>query len=156
MLKNKWLFAILLSLFASLALAAKPTPAHIKKVEKLLEISHFDTLVESQINTMTAALTKQPQFAKHEQEFKELFAEIIDIKTFKKEAVNTYANTFTEAEIDEMIKINQSPIGQKILSKTPEITKQLMVGMQGNIEKNQKKLEELIVKISLEEKEANS
>ncbi|MGD9590944.1 MAG: DUF2059 domain-containing protein [Candidatus Berkiella sp.] len=151
--KKKYLLSAVLFLVAHLAIAASPTPSHVKKVEQLLEISHFDTLIDSQINNMTQVLVKQPQFAKHEQELKAIFQEIIDVKNLKKETIQAYTDTFSESEVDEMIKINKSPLGQKIINKTPQLTKQLMNNMQTNMAQNQKKLEDLMLKIAKENKE---
>lgn len=150
MLKNKWVLGLLFTLFASIAFAQTPTAAQVKKVEKLLEISHFDKMMEQQMDMIVNSISKQSGSTRYDKEFKELFSEIINIETFKKDMIKAYLKTFTEQEIDEMIKYNQSPLGQKILKKLPELNQQVMASVNMNVEKNKKKIEDLIVKISLE------
>lgn len=152
MLNNKWVIGLLFTLFASIAFAQTPSTAQVKKVEKLLEISHFDKMIETQKDILVSNFSKQPGFAKYENEFREIFSEIMNVESFKKDIIKVYLNTFTDQEIDEIITFNQSPLGQKILEKLPEINQQLMANITNNInvEKNKKKLEELMVKISLD------
>lgn len=150
MLKNKWVLGIIIALFASFAFAQAPTPAQVKKVEKLLEVSEFDRMIEEQKKLMVDAITKQTQLKNHANEFSELFSEILDVKSIKKDMVVLYSETFTEQEIDEMIKFNQSPLGQKVHKKLPEMNKKMMAKMQTNIQQNQKKIQDLFMSIALE------
>jgi hypothetical protein len=151
LLKSKFfVLGMLFSLCASVAFAQTHSSSHVKKVETLLEVVHFDEMMEKNIDLVVNNLTQDPSFASHKKEFKTLFTEIVDYESSKKRMMNAYLNAFTEAEIDEMIKFNQSPLGQKMLKKLPELSQQLMANMQDNVQSNRGKIQDLFVKIALE------
>ena len=149
MLKNKWVFAIIIALFANIAMAEVPK-ARAEKVAKLLEVSHFDNLIEDQRKMMVDAISKQVPLKGHAKEIGDLYSEIMDIPSLKKEMITLYCETFTDDEIDEMIKFNESALGQKIHKKLPGMNKKLMAKMQSNLQQNQKKIQDLFMSIAMD------
>lgn len=146
---NSSCFAVLLLLLPSLSFAHVYTDSEVKKVERLFEISQVDAFVDQQIDLMVTHLTQgDPKLAAHKNEFKTLFVEITNLATQKKHMIDAYLHTFSEAEIDEMIRFNESALGQKILKNVPELSKRAMVHMQTNLQENQKKIEDLYIKIA--------
>lgn len=156
MIKHKSIgLAIALSLFTSIACAGTFSKSHEQKVDKLFEVVHFDQMIENQVDLITKTLTKQPQFAGHEKEFKQLFARMLNNKELKKEMKLAYLKTFTEQEVEQMIEFNQSPVGQKVLAKLPQLTEELMTNVHERIAANQQELQQLIIKIALEQAKEN-
>lgn len=98
-------------------------------------------------------IAQDPSLVNYKIEFKKIFLDIIDSDSIKKNIKVAYLNTFTENEIEEMIKFNQSALGQKILKKMPELNQQVMIGMHENLENNKKKIQDLFVKIAINNKE---
>ena len=68
------------------------------------------------------------------------FAEMKTID-WNKMFADVYASVFTAEEIDGLIKFYQSPLGQKLLSKEPELTKATMQKMQVEMAKIMPKLQ---------------
>jgi len=58
--------------------------------------------------------------------------------------VDAYVQVHTEEEIEELVRFYQSPIGQKMLQKTPELTKLIMQKTQARIQKKMPELEKSI------------
>jgi len=149
--KTSLLLGLIFCLVSTIAISQTPSSTQIKKVEKLLESVHFDQLMEQQIDAIVEAMAGEPSLASHAKEFRTFFIDIMDKENLKKEMMQAYLNSFTEEEIDEMIKFNQSPLGQKILKKMPELTKQISLSMQKNMTKNQDKIRDYFVKVAANE-----
>src|SRR5262245_56994241 len=100
LLKNKVIvIGLILSLFAGSAFA-DVSKSHVKKVEKLLEVVHFDKLIEQQKDLFVNMVMKEPSLAKHKKEFHQLFSEILNSASLKKNMIKSYTEVFTEEEID--------------------------------------------------------
>jgi hypothetical protein len=48
-------------------------------------------------------------------------SDILDWEKLRDQIADIYVQVFTEDELNELIRFYQSPVGQKLLEKTPEI-----------------------------------
>jgi len=70
--------------------------------------------------------------------------------------VDIYAQVFTEEEIEGLLRFYQSPIGQKMLQKTPELTQLILQKTQARIQKKipdlEKSVQSIIGKVNTKQK----
>jgi hypothetical protein len=121
--------------------------AQYRKAEKIFETVNFEKTFDHQLNQLVKSFQSNPLFADHEKELRHLFQGMMDYKALKNQTIQFYAQNFTESELDELIKFNQSPLGQKMQTKLPELSEMIMKQVQHKIADNHDKIEEQMMSI---------
>lgn len=127
-------------------------------LKKLFTLMNTDKMLDDMMNNMIPAMKQQAGAQIQGADAKEKMEKYIEFlmtetkelskKLINEEMVQIYDKHFTATEIKDLIVFYESPTGQKMLAKTPEITKDLMNAMVTKYmpeyqEKLRKKLEEL-------------
>lgn len=148
-------------LAAALAGAAAARPADPATVRELFQELKLQALMESVgqhmrttfSSQMDAMLAKEPLFA-NDAEVKALLDEfgvkVMDI-TFREltseamwdEVVSAYAQVYTQDEIEALLKFYRSPVGRKVVEKTPVLTQQTIALVQRRMPVVQMEIEQL-------------
>ena len=102
--------------------------AHVRAAERLLEVTDAERLNALMIQQMQSAqLAQTPQLAPYADLMQEFFAEHMSWDKVRPETMQLYMEVFTTAELEELITFYQSPLGRKLLAKSPEIMTRAMV-----------------------------
>jgi len=120
-------------------------PASKESIEKMFTLIDMDKMLDSmyaQMDTIFGQMAdefdvdenKKPTMDKFFAQYTELLREEISWQKMKQPIIDVYAEVFTEEEVSELIKFYETPVGQKMLQKMPElmqasmsITKDLMI-----------------------------
>lgn len=152
---KKLLFFSILTIVFTINSIAQDKTADLKV---LFELMKTESMIDAQISNMIPMLKQQAseqiQGSDAQMKFDEylsfMLKEVKELsnKLINEEMIDIYDKHFTHEEIIDLIKFYESPIGKKILEKTPEITADLMNSMMTKFmpefqEKLYKKLEEL-------------
>jgi len=131
--------------------------SHQKLAEELLLIMNVDKQTKemfNQIKEMQRATLKDMGDSEETISFTEkmmdLMAEEMSWEKLKDDYINVYTEVFAKEELRELINFYKSPIGQKYVEKTPEVTRKIMLLSQKHsselMPKIQKMIEEIIGK----------
>ena len=129
-----WVTVIILTF--SLGVAAQED-SHRASVEKLLQITDQDQLLEQIYPQIKQLILGQVQQLDVPQEqtplIEEYFDKIFNVMkeemawdNIKDDFIQLYMSVYTEAEINELIAFYESPVGQKTLEKMPLIMQESM------------------------------
>ncbi|AIR91689.1 DUF2059 domain-containing protein [Pseudomonas cremoricolorata] len=111
------------------------TPSHNAAAEKFLTLANADKLgtpVYMQVQQMFAQRfeqTKAPASKKsvldsYQAKANAALDNAIGWNKLKPKMVNLYTATFTEAELKDLVKFYESPLGRKVLREMPKVTQQ--------------------------------
>lgn len=129
----KKLCVIAILLVASLAGTAHADPAsHRKAVLKLLEVTNSRQILDQMKAQLNESVGKQfdamdldangrEAARKVRKEMAGWLSDVLDWGTMKEMYVDIYTDVFTEDEINELTAFYQSPLGRKMLQKTPAL-----------------------------------
>lgn len=79
-------------------------------------------ITESMPGADTATPEQKKQITDFQQRVMDTVNQNIGWKALKPDFINLYASTYTEEELDGIVAFYKSPIGQKMIEKTPELT----------------------------------
>jgi len=128
-----------------LAEEAKPSDASIKQ---LLEVMHSKGVVDSYMTQVQSTVRDSMQQAGAGQQLNAKQQKILDdfqSKVFDmvKEQLNwadlepgileVYRKSFSQSEVDGMLKFYRTPVGQSVISKMPLVTQQSMASVQSRM-----------------------
>ncbi|MEM7561630.1 MAG: DUF2059 domain-containing protein [Pseudomonadota bacterium] len=127
----KRILCIVILIFISSHANANEADSSKSSVEKLFSLTGIDEQMDAGFEAMLpmienqAASLKLGPSAKNELKniYREWFANDIDRDKVIKSMIDLYADTFTEHEIDELLRFYQSPVGQKFLRESPGLIK---------------------------------
>jgi hypothetical protein len=106
------------------------------KAEELFTLLHMDQMMDQltssvmkQVQTMTESMPgadhATPEQKKLVADFQQRVLDLVNKrlgwKALEPDFINLYASTYTEEELDGIIGFYKSPVGQKMLEKTPEL-----------------------------------
>lgn len=106
------------------------------KAEQLFMLLHMDTMmdqllsgVKKQVQQITESMPgadqatpeQKKQIADFQQRVLDLVNQKLGWKALEPDFITLYASTYTEEELDGIIGFYKSPVGQKMLEKTPEL-----------------------------------
>ena len=106
------------------------------KAEQLFLLLHMDTMmdqlmsgVKKQVQQITQSMPgadqatpeQKKQIADFQQRVMDLVNQKIGWKALEPDFITLYASTYTEEELDGIITFYKSPVGQKMMEKTPEL-----------------------------------
>ena len=127
---------LLTFLFTSLSYA--DTSSHRKAAEEVLILTAVDRMIEpafQQIEQMQLGQLRQmdlPEEAySHAQTYIQRIYQVIAKEmgwdNIKEDYINLYVDVFTESELRELIRFYQTPLGQKLIEKTPVLMQRTML-----------------------------
>jgi hypothetical protein len=115
--------------------ASAATAAHRRAAERILEVTdaeRLNTLMIEQMQQMQ--LSHMPQLAPYADIMKEFFAEHMSWEKVRPETMRLYMEIFTTAELEELAAFYKSPLGKKLLTKSPEIVTRSMALAQNRLQ----------------------
>ncbi|MGI4805246.1 MAG: DUF2059 domain-containing protein [Janthinobacterium lividum] len=110
------------------------TQSHLKAAEDMLVAMDMPNLITTNINNVvkvqSAALSPEKQKV-YSAVMKTFMDKYLNWDNLKKDMSKVYASEFSESEIKQLTKFYQSPLGKKLIEKTPELMqKGMLVGKQ--------------------------
>ena len=125
----KWLSVAVLAVFAVGVFAAELpagkvyTKAEYDVAYKLLDVMNTRSQMDTMRNGMLdMQLKAAPQLLPYKDVFAKFFAKYLNYENIKKEFADIYLDNFTPAEIKELTAFYMTPLGKKVIAKTPDIT----------------------------------
>ena len=159
-MKQIWLSSML-----AIGLLAAPSFAddlsHRKAAAKLLEVTNVQQILEKvkasvevtmrqQLEALKLSQDGREAASKAQQEMMEWFSEFFAWEKTRDMYTEIYVETFTEDELNELIAFNQSPLGQKVLKKMPELVQRSMEKTQQVLREAEPEVKRRLRKIILE------
>jgi len=107
------------------------------KAEQLFILLRMDTMMDQLLSgvrkqvqqiteSMPGADTATPEQKKQIADFQQRVMDTVNgkigWKALEPDFINLYASTYTEEELDGIVAFYKSPVGQKMIEKTPELT----------------------------------
>ena len=116
----------LLLALAGMALgqAAAPVSSHEQAARELYRLLGGEKLAETGAEAMMGVVRENPELAPYEDVFRAWYKKVFSQGDLEGEMVKIYMGAFSEDEIRQLAAFYRTPIGQKALSKMPEVTKQ--------------------------------
>lgn len=110
-------------------------------LEKMFELTDMQAMLDNsyaqmdQIFSQMAKETnisddKKPIYEKHRKKIRAMIVESMSWDKIKEPIIKAYSQVYTKAEVDELNAFYQSPIGQKMIKKMPELMQVSMQIMQ--------------------------
>lgn len=157
---NVFIFLILIALVFPFG-ATADDHTHRAAVEKLLLLMNQDRLVEQMFPQMKQFIFEQmqqqdipaDQYPKLEKYFNQMFdimQEELSWEKMKDDYIQIYTAVYTEEEINELIAFYESPIGQKMTAKMPQLVQESMQVSQKFVQNMMPKIQKLAAEIASE------
>jgi hypothetical protein len=139
------------------SLQAQAEPATRATIEKFLQVTEAANMMDQayqNMDQMTAQMlassgldvAKDPQIQKDMQEMNALVRAEMSWDKLEEPLIALYGNVFSEAELQDIIEFYQSPAGQKMLKRQPELIQGTMVMMQQQMQNLMPKIKALTEK----------
>lgn len=152
-------FGVFLALFiAATAWAAPSDPASDASIEEYLKVSNAEQLVANMKQQMGGfiknamqqaaqgrALTPERQaIVDHmAQQMSDLMSDTLKWDALKPMYMRVYHESFTQSEIDGIIRFYKTPAGKAMINKLPVVMQNVMTEMQGMIKPMQQKMAQI-------------
>jgi len=126
-----------------------------KTVEDLMRVMKMEEQYAKSINIVLDMHTKamgpncNPAMIKV---IKEFYEESAAWKDLKPSIMKAYADTFSEKEIKELTAFYNTPLGQKVLEKQPELQQRIMQLTVAHVQKSAPKLQQKIMEAMQQQK----
>ena len=112
---------IALSLLQPNALRADEA-SHKKAAESLLALMGLEKLLSQSVDQMLALQVQQnPALAPYQAQMKTFLNKYMSWASLKDDMAKVYMAEFTEAELNDLIKFYQTPLGKKTVEKMPSL-----------------------------------
>jgi hypothetical protein len=125
---------------------ATPAPASTREAaaRELFRVFGGMKTTEAGVEAMLASVRTNPQLARYEEVFRAWYLQTMAKSGFEAKIIALYAETFTEQELEDLARFYRSPLGQKALSKVPELMKRgAEIGLEA-AKANQPELERML------------
>jgi uncharacterized protein len=133
-----------LALTITLSGTCQSQPATEQSVRQLLIQQGTDKLMMQTLEQIIQSFKSLPQAQGLSSQYWDSFLADANINELLNLMVPIYMKHFTEADILELLKFYQTPVGQKLIEKTPVITQESMqVGQEWGMKLSQKVFEKL-------------
>jgi hypothetical protein len=114
--------ALLLFAVVPMLNAQDKNSSHYKAAEQMLTLMDMPTVLKKSVDEMVAMQVQQnPSIAPYETVMKEFLAKYMSWDSLKADMVKIYMDEFTEAELGELNKFYQTPVGRKTVEKMPTL-----------------------------------
>ncbi len=141
--------------------APAPTDSHKAAALKLLEVTHTAELLNqtaAQMTGMFSAMSQRPDISEpqkktiqsYQQKASELLKTELTWDKLKDEFVALYTEVYTENELLELTKFYETPLGKKMLAKTPELMARSMQISQKHVQLLVPKMQQLMMQMGKE------
>jgi hypothetical protein len=133
---KRYVAVLLLVLTVGCCCARADDASKRMKAEQLFLLLHMDTMmdqlmggVKRQVQQITESMPgadqatpeQKKQIADFQQRVMDVVNQKIGWKALEPDFITLYASTYTEEELDGIIAFYKSPVGQKMMEKTPEL-----------------------------------
>ena len=110
---------------------------HVSKVDQMLEptIQQLDSMLEQQFAKLAESKDDKRILKKYRKRLVRLVRSKMKWEMMKADIVDIYVNVYTEDEVKEVTKFYQSPIGQKLIAKMPQVMQEAMTVSQKNLQR---------------------
>ena len=105
--------------------------------------SSFNQVIDQRLATQFKIV---PGLKAYEKELRDFISKYLSWSSLKPDMVDTYAREFTEAELREITRYYQSPIGQKALSKLPALRQRSLDTGQRRLQEHLPEFQEMLAK----------
>jgi hypothetical protein len=121
--------------------AADSPKSHRGRVKELFALMDMQRVIDASRDEMLAAQIKaNPMLGQFKDIMSDFLTEHMSWKNLERGFIDDYVETFSQTEIEDMIRFYKTPTGAKAISKMPELLKR---GAQRGVEKVQKHMPEL-------------
>ncbi len=134
---RRYVAVLLIALTVGCCCARADEASKRAKAEQLFMLLRMDTMMDQLMNgvkkqvqqiteSMPGADQATPEQKKQMTDFQQRVMDVVNQKigwkALEPDFINLYASTYTEEELDGIVAFYKSPIGQKMIEKTPELT----------------------------------
>ena len=96
--------------------------SHRKAAESLLNLMGMDHLLDQSVDQMLQMQVQQnPQLAQFQPQMKAFLNKYMSWASMKDDMAKIYADEFSEAELNDLTKFYQTPLGKKTIEKMPSL-----------------------------------
>ena len=149
-------FLALTFLLAAGARAQLPSASHLQAVEELLQAMNLSSVLDRSIDVMLKAqIDANPEIRPYEDLMRQFMAKYLSWESVKPGMMQMYAEAFTEPELRELAAFYRTPLGQKAMTKMPELVQKGSAMGQKAVQDHLPELQEAIAK-RMKESEASS
>jgi uncharacterized protein len=150
--------ALAAALLAIPAFADEPAKPTEESIKKLFEVAHTSSLIDTMMNqvqsttkaNMSRAFAGKELNEQQQQILSDSQTRIFDVvrqelnwKEIEPGMIEVYRDTFTQKEVDGMMKFYSSPTGKAVLDKMPQTMTAMMTRMQARMQNIVPKLQEI-------------
>jgi hypothetical protein len=120
------LLALIFSLAAGAGAQQQPSASQVQAAEELVQAMNVSNGLSDGIDMMLEAQLKaqietNPQLAQFKDIIRQFMAKYLTWESAKPGMVQLYAEAFTEPELRELTTFYKTPLGQKTITKLPEL-----------------------------------
>jgi uncharacterized protein len=134
-------------LFAAGAQAQQPSASHVQAVEEMLQVMNVSVALDRTIDLMLQAqIDANPEIKPYEDIMRQFLAKYLSWESLKPEMIQMYAEAFTEPELHELAAFYRTPLGQKAMTKMPELVQKGSAMGQKAVQDHLPELQEAIAK----------
>jgi hypothetical protein len=123
------------------------TPEKAQAINRLLKITGMDKLQLQIIDQMIAQMKAQPAFQSIPDEFWSKFRQKVNTQGLTDLLIPIYSKYYTLADVNDLIAWYQTPLGKKVVTSMPGITKE---SMQAGTEWGQKLAQDVVHEMDAE------
>ena len=156
---------LITTLLISISLVTTLCASKETQIEKMLKLTNVSDMMKPVLDQMQVQLDRQfqPQATssakkaivkKYTNEIVSTTKAALKWDKIKKPFIELYMKVYSEAEINELIKFYESPIGKKMIAKMPELMKETMALSQEIMRPMIPKVQAIAMKMSKELKES--
>ena len=137
--------ALVLALCLASAQAQADDASHLASVQELFKVMHMDETMAKSIDAMLDQQVKQnPLIGRFRAVMSAFLQKHMSWQSIEPEMAKIYMQEFTEAEIKEMTTFYKTPLGQKVITRTPGMmAKGAEIG-QARVQQNMAELQKMI------------
>lgn len=134
-------------ILAAGARAEQLAASHAQAVEELLQAMDMSNLLDRSIDAMLQAQAEgNPQLKPLQGVMREFMSKYMSWESLKPGLVQLYGEAFTEPEVRELIAFYRTPLGQKMITRMPELMQKGMALGQKAVQEHLPELREAIAK----------
>ena len=155
-MRNRFLTFLALTFVLAAGAQAQPSASHLQAVEELLQSMDLSSVLDRSIDVMLKAqMDANPEIRPYEDLMRQFMAKYLSWESVKPGMMQMYAEAFTEPELRELAAFYRTPLGQKAMTKMPELVQKGSAMGQKAVQDHLPELQEAIAK-RMKESEASS
>jgi uncharacterized protein len=117
-------FVVLVSISRALGAETPAVSSHEQAARELYDLVGGAKAVEMGAEAMLAVVRKQPEMAPYEDVFRSWYKKVFADGELEREVPKLYVASFTEEDLRGLMAFYRTPLGQKALTRMPELMKQ--------------------------------